>query len=141
MTAVNRLALWGQSSLTPSLMPPSRVSAAISAMPTIRPTPHDPTSERARITERRQHWITNNLAPVDPLREAFLQSGMSLGEFARRMGYTRTVPNIDQARRALGLRPDHSGRGPRDKPREHVSWDTAHKILDALNLDPVDVDL
>jgi len=57
------------------------------------------------------------------------------------MDYTRTVPNIDQARRALGLCPDHSRGERRDKPREHVSWDTAHKMLDALNLDPVDVDL
>jgi hypothetical protein len=141
MTAVNRFALWEQSSLTRSLMPPSRVSEATSARSTIRPTAPGPTFERSSITERRQHWITNNLAPVDPLREAFLQSGMSLGEFARRMGYTRTVPNIDQARRALGLCPDHSGRGSQAKPREHVSWDTAHKMLDALNLDPVDVDL
>jgi hypothetical protein len=123
------------------MMPPSKASGAVSPMPTIRPTPHGRTYNRTSITERRQDWITNNLAPVDPLREAFLQSGMSLGEFARRMGYTRTVPNIDQARRALGLRPDHSGRGPRARPREHVSWDTAHKMLDALSLDPVDVDL
>jgi len=75
--------------------------------------------------------------PLDPFRDAFLRSGMTISEFARRMGYVRTVPNIDQARRALGLRVD----ADREQPRQRVSYQQAVKMCDALELDYTDMDV
>ena len=75
--------------------------------------------------------------PLDPFRDAFLRSGMTISEFARRMGYLRTVPNIDQARRALGLRVD----ADREQPRRRVTYSQAVKMCDALELDYTDMDV
>jgi len=75
--------------------------------------------------------------PLDPFRDAFLRSGMTISEFARRMGYVRTVPNIDQARRALGLRVD----ADREQPRRRVTYSQAVKMCDALELDYTDMDV
>jgi transcriptional regulator with XRE-family HTH domain len=90
----------------------------------------------------RRPYLQREYVPVAPLREAFLQSGMSLSELARRMGMVRTQPNANQAARTLGLRPDTNSRdGVRDVPREFVSPRMAQRIADALELDYHDVGL
>lgn len=67
---------------------------------------------------------------------------MSLSEFAIRMGMVRPKPNIDQARRALGMRPDTDSRvGRRRKPREFTSYKMAKRLCDALELDYTDMDI
>jgi len=79
------------------------------------------------------------MVPLAPLRQAFLDSGLSISEFARRMGMYRTQANVDQARRALGLRPDTDSRvGLRSRPREFVTVALAARIADALELDYTD---
>jgi hypothetical protein len=86
--------------------------------------------------------MEQNLVPLAPLRDAFHASGLTISEFARRMGYMRMVPNIDIARRALGLRPDTDSRtGDRKCPRRFCSWRQAKRIADALGVDYHDVGL
>jgi hypothetical protein len=77
--------------------------------------------------------------PIAPLRDYFLASGMTVSDFARRMGMVRTVPNVDQARRCLGLRPDTNSRADRPQPREFVSPAMAQRIADALGADYTEV--
>jgi hypothetical protein len=78
--------------------------------------------------------------PLAPFREAFLASKLTLSEMARRMGYERPKPNVDRMRRTLGLRPDSSSRdGVRSKPRQTVTYHTAVKLADALELDYTDM--
>jgi len=85
--------------------------------------------------------MEENYVRVQPMREAFLASGMTIAEFARRMGMHRTVPNVDQARRSLGLRPDSDSRvGVRERTREFVTLGMALRMADALGLDPVELD-
>lgn len=82
-----------------------------------------------------------DLVPNAPIREAFLRSPMTISEFARAMGFMRTVPHVQRARRLLGLEPDHGGRGRRRAPREHMTRDNAHRACEALDYDPVDLGL
>lgn len=71
---------------------------------------------------------------VAPLREAFLRSGLSKGEVARRMGYMR--PNIDKLNRALGLRGDSNTRGVRLYGRQFTTYATAAKLCEIIDGDP-----
>jgi hypothetical protein len=88
----------------------------------------------------RRPYLARTHVELAPIREAFESSGLTVGEFARRMGMVRVQPNVDQARRALGLRPDSNSRdGRRGKPREFVSVDMATRMADALELAPVDL--
>jgi len=77
--------------------------------------------------------------PVGPLREAFLTSGISAAELARRLGWTR--PDTVRVARQLGLRHNHHGHGSRPYLRETTSHERALEILEALGIDPVDADL
>lgn len=81
------------------------------------------------------------LVPNAPIREAFLQSGMTISDFARAMGFIRTVPHIQRARKLLGMEPDYGGRGRRTQPREHMDYMNALRAFEALGRDPVDLDL
>jgi hypothetical protein len=90
----------------------------------------------------RRPYLEANYVPVGPLRDYFLTSGLTISELARRMGMVRTVPNVDAARRAIGLAPDGNSRdGMRDRPREFVSPGMAQRIADALGADYHDVGL
>ncbi len=94
-----------------------------------------------RQPEQRARWLKANGVPIAPFRDAFYQSGMTISEFARRMGYMHTVPNIDRARRALGIRPDTDSRvGRRKDARQWCSVKQAQLMAAALELDPVDLD-
>lgn len=78
--------------------------------------------------------------PVGPLRYAFERSGMTKGELARAMGWTR--PTIDRLNRALGYRPDSgSHRLHVRKPREHLSYDLANRLCEAIQADPYECGL
>ena len=77
--------------------------------------------------------------PIEPLRDAFLRSGLSTHELARRLGWVK--PDNARVRRALGLYPDRNGRGTQPRLRETTSYDRALAIADALGIDPADVDL
>lgn len=81
------------------------------------------------------------LVPNTHIREAFERSGMSISDFARAMGFVRTVPHVQRARKLLGIEPDYSGRGRRARPRERMDYTNAVRACEALNLDPVDLDL
>lgn len=97
---------------------------------------------RVERAERRRRGLRRTHVPLQPFREAFERSGLSISQFALRMGYVRAKPNVDQARRALGLRPDsHGGRGKAARPREFTSYETAKRLCDALELDYVDMDI
>ena len=75
--------------------------------------------------------------PVDGLREAFERSGLTSGELARRLGWTK--PDGYRVYRQLGLTPHHS-RGHVEF-RQTMSYDRALEIANALGVDPVDVGL
>lgn len=82
--------------------------------------------------------------PVEPFQRAFLESGLSAYELARRMGlwrsYTNSVrPDSTRALRLLGLRPHPGKGGTRTNQRVRIS--TALHLAEVLNLDPVDVGL
>lgn len=66
--------------------------------------------------------------PVEVLREAMRNTGLSLPDVARAMEW-----DLGRLRRALGLRLD------RGKQRMAVRYETAVKFADAIGLDPVDL--
>lgn len=71
------------------------------------------------------------------VREAFERSGVTKGELAERLGWTR--PNIDKVNRALGFRPDTSHGRVRAKQRTRMTYELASKICEAINASPVDI--
>jgi len=77
--------------------------------------------------------------PLEPLRDAFLRSGVSASELARRLGWVR--PDSERVRRSLGLKLDQNSRGYPPRLRETTSYERALAIADALGIDPSDVDL
>ena len=76
--------------------------------------------------------------PVDGLREAFERSGLTSGELARRLGWTK--PDGYRVYRQLGLTAHHTHRG-RVEYRQTMSYRRALEIAQALGVDPVDVGL
>lgn len=94
--------------------------------------------------------------PNDRLREAFLESGLTAQEVARRCGwfYThragyvrrdgtrkqRTSPNGTEVRRVLGLKANGNYKGTQYVCKS-LRYETALEIARALELDPVDVGL
>jgi hypothetical protein len=77
--------------------------------------------------------------PVAPLREAFLRSGLSRCEVARRMGWGNKAGY--RASRALGLVPTPMRRGYPPKHIETTSYDRAVQLARAIGIDPTDVGL
>ena len=77
--------------------------------------------------------------PVESLRLAFVASGMSKSEVARRLGWTR--PDTARLSRQLGLTSDQNSRTDPARRRATVSLERAYEILEALGIDPVDVGL
>jgi hypothetical protein len=77
--------------------------------------------------------------PVGPIRDAFLRSGVSASELARRLGWTR--PDSLRVHRQLGMHLDTNGHGVPVRHRETTSMGRAFEILEALGIDPADVDL
>lgn len=79
--------------------------------------------------------------PNDPLRERFQalhdRDGLSLHELAKRVGWIRQYdrrPDSMRVARTLGLAPTRS-RG-RDQVRRQISYSTAVRFAEALDLDP-----
>ncbi len=83
---------------------------------------------------------TRDLVSNAPIREAWERWGMTISEFARRMGFVTHRPHVQRARKLLGLAPDHRGRGPGNR-REHMDYANALRACEALGLDPVDLGL
>jgi hypothetical protein len=67
---------------------------------------------------------------VEPLRRAFLRSGVSRRELADRMGWTR--PDSHRVSVALGL-------SARSVGKEQVSLKLAGRLARAMDVDPTDV--
>jgi len=83
--------------------------------------------------------------PNAPLREAFLESGLTLSEVCYRLGWTRmqnarVIADVSPLKRALGLQPWTNGQG-RSYTSRLVGTEKAARILRALDLDPIDFDL
>lgn len=82
---------------------------------------------------------------VAPLREAFLKSGLTAYEVARRMELYRMhngyrVPDEQRVKEYLGLKTYRAGHRRR-RAREAVSRGVAWDLCCAMGLDPVDVGL
>ena len=75
---------------------------------------------------------------VEPFRRAFLASGMSLTDVARKAGWMR--PDQPRAGQALGLHKSKI-KGRRRGYRKKLCHGTAVALCEALGVDPVDVGL
>lgn len=80
------------------------------------------------------------LVENDKLRKAFLDSGLSASEVARRIGWYSSRPDASRVLRRLGVNPTKRG-GQRATNSTHIQSDAAALITEALGLDPVDVGL
>lgn len=93
--------------------------------------------------------IANDSILIEPVRDAYQASGMTITELARALGWycgrqrghrIETMPDTQRVRRHLGLVKDKSGdRVPR--VRKHMREKTALKFAKALDLDPRDLGL
>lgn len=81
--------------------------------------------------------MTDGQVPVDTIRQALKDSGMSQRELARNLGWFRYQPNTDKVRRSLGLAGSGGG-----KPRQsHVTYERALELIEGMGLDPVEYGL
>lgn len=78
---------------------------------------------------------------VKPLAEAFLRSGLTPYEVARRLGWKRDKSEADasRVRRALGLALYSPGHGYPPRYRQHCTEEMAIKLARAIGVDPRDV--
>ena len=75
--------------------------------------------------------------PNEPVREAFLASGRTLSSVCRRLGWVRQdngCADTSRLARRLGLLPSKGG-----YVHSHLHYALAAEIVEALDLDPVDV--
>jgi hypothetical protein len=100
--------------------------------------------------ERTKRQAYESRAPIEvaPIRDAFLASGISGNELARRLGWFRrhsvhgrVIPDQTRARRAVGVTPHNPGHGYPPRLRERVTEDMALRLMRALDLDPWEVGL
>jgi hypothetical protein len=79
--------------------------------------------------------------PVEPLRAAFLRSGVTAAELCRWLGWLRPDggPDTSRLRRALGLLPSTSH--GQTKMAKRIGIDRAALLADALSVDPHEVGL
>lgn len=99
---------------------------------------------------------TEGLVSNAPLRQAFLESGITANELAVRAGLMRrySAPrksgigrstwkggDATAALRDLGLKPDIGKGIPRGRMRERISEEKALRYAKALHLDPMDIGL
>ena len=88
--------------------------------------------------------IAHREVPVAPLREAFLASGLTQSDVARRLGWFRHDrpgrPDVTRFARAIGLKPHLNG-SHEWAYRQTTTYDRAVEIAAALGFDPVDLDL
>lgn len=68
--------------------------------------------------------------PVENLQRAFKKSGLTKCELARRLGWTKVVPNVHRVSETLGLQIQTSG-----KKRRRVTYETALRLARAMNAD------
>lgn len=102
--------------------------------------------------------VRRDRVPVAPFRDVFLQMEPSrmngrwgwtmesckdaANTLAERLGwYDRGVPDGPRVRRVLGLRQYHPSHGYSQRQREHLTYEMALRLCDAMGLDPVDMDL
>lgn len=88
---------------------------------------------------------SHDLVLNEGLREAFILSGLSPGEVARRLGWWRTekgrrVPDGTRVLRVLGVR-TVAGKRERGRRYRRVAYWTAERLARAIGVDPVDVGL
>jgi hypothetical protein len=87
-----------------------------------------------------------NLYPVDPLREAFLASGLTFSHIARQCGWVRyqrglEIGDATRVARLLGLRDYKPGPGYPRRVRERISYENATRLAEAIGVDPYEVGL
>ncbi len=80
--------------------------------------------------------------PVEPIREAFQRSGLTLSELAKEAGLTardKGKPKADTSRaaRMLGLKAQKSGDGFH-YINQFMRYENALRLVRAMGLDPVD---
>lgn len=75
--------------------------------------------------------------PVETIQKALADSGLSVNEVARRLGWYRTIPHTVKVRRALGI-VKSGGSGVK---QEAVTYNRAVQLIDAMGLDPVEYGL
>lgn len=86
----------------------------------------------------------SDLVDVAPLREAFLRSGLTQGDVARRLGWVdRNGTQGYRVARSLGLLPWYTRRNGRRyvRPVARIQYDRAVALADAIGVSPVDVGL
>lgn len=81
--------------------------------------------------------------PLEPLQEAFKESGLTLSEVCYRMGWMkrsagRALADTSRLGRALGLRLESNCRT--GNLHAHIGIDRALRIAEAIDLDPATVD-
>lgn len=73
--------------------------------------------------------------PVENLQAAFRKSGITKAELARRLGWTRVVPNLKRVNFALGFETQTAT----GKKQERVTYETALRLCRAMDADPFEV--
>lgn len=87
--------------------------------------------DRQRLASQRGSLaLLQEAVSVEPLREAFERSEMTLNELAREMGWMQ--PDSHMAKRTLGMT---------SRAQTHMRRQTAERMAVVLGLDPVDVGL
>lgn len=85
---------------------------------------------------------------VGPFQDAFKESHWTFSGLARELEWmrpdrrrNRIIPDASRVSKVLGLKPYNPGHGYRPRVRTHVNEVTALRLVELLNLDPVDVGL
>lgn len=86
---------------------------------------------------RLANQYTADLVECSVVRQALSDSGLSVSQVARNLGWFRTTPDFQKVSRKLG-RTAHNRSYP---PQTMMGYETAVSFIRAMGLDPVDYDL
>lgn len=75
---------------------------------------------------------------VEVVQQALADSGITISELARRMGWVHTRPNLTKTNRALGR---SKASGSHEGAIKSVSYERAIALIEAMGLEPVDYGL
>lgn len=96
-------------------------------------------NNRGRVKSEGPRRLLPGHVVNDPLREAFLASGVSASKLAEGLGMTagKGKPDTSAVKRSLGLMPESGGTAMRRTMRE----EKALRFAEMLGLDPVEIGL